>query len=154
MGHLLDKRPPHEAPNGDVVIDHVDDDHPTKLTESMLDVLFEDNHCLVVNKPAGLLSQGDITGEAEPGRPRPRLSQRVKYAKPGNVYVGLVHRLDRPTSGVVLLAKTSKAASRLSEQFRRGEVAKTYLAIAEGTWAQGLRRVGGLAPQGRTGPTW
>jgi 23S rRNA pseudouridine1911/1915/1917 synthase len=97
----------------------------------MLDVLYEDNHCLAVNKPAGLLTQGDVTGD-------PSLIDEAKaylkarYAKPGNVFVGLVHRLDRPTSGVVLLARTSKAAARLSEQFRRGEVEKVYWAIVEG----------------------
>ena len=96
-----------------------------------VEVLFEDNHCLAVNKPAGLLSQGDETGD-------PSLVSwaaeylKVRYRKPGNVYVGLVHRLDRPTSGVVLLARTSKAASRLSEQFRTGQVSKVYWAIVEG----------------------
>jgi 23S rRNA pseudouridine1911/1915/1917 synthase len=94
-------------------------------------VLFEDNHCLAMNKPAGLLSQGDETGD-------PSLVDwardylRARYQKPGNVYVGLVHRLDRPTSGVVLLARTSKAAGRLAEQFRAGKVGKTYWAIVEG----------------------
>ena len=94
-------------------------------------VLLEDNHCLVVDKPAGMLSQGDSTGD---------LSLvdwasdylRARFHKPGNVYVGLVHRLDRPTSGVVLLARTSKAASRLSEQFRTGRIAKSYLAVCDG----------------------
>jgi 23S rRNA pseudouridine1911/1915/1917 synthase len=96
-----------------------------------LDVLFEDNHCLAVNKPAGLLSQGDASGS-------PSLVDaveaylRTRYHKPGNVYVGLLHRLDRPTSGVVLLARTSKAASRLSQQFRDGAVKKVYDAIVEG----------------------
>lgn len=96
-----------------------------------LDVLLEDNHCLAVNKPAGLLSQGDASGD-------PSLVDRVAaylkqtYGKPGNVFVGLLHRLDRPTSGVVLLARTSKAAGRLSEQFRKGEVEKVYIAIVEG----------------------
>ena len=95
------------------------------------EILFEDNHCLVVNKPAGMLSQGDETGE-------PSLVSwtadywREKYDKPGNVYVGLVHRLDQPTSGVVLLARTSKAAGRLADQFRRGDVSKLYWAIVEG----------------------
>ncbi len=101
----------------------------------MIDILFEDNHCLAINKPAGLLSQGDSTGD-------PSLLDlardylRVTYAKPGNVYVGLVHRLDRPTSGVVLVARTSKAASRLSEQFRNGSVEKTDLAVSVGTWSE------------------
>jgi 23S rRNA pseudouridine1911/1915/1917 synthase len=100
----------------------------------MIEILLEDNHCLAVNKPAGLLSQGDSTGD-------PSVVDlvasylKVTYAKPGNVYVGLVHRLDRPTSGVVLVARTSKAASRLSEQFRGGLVEKTYLAVAEGAWS-------------------
>jgi 23S rRNA pseudouridine1911/1915/1917 synthase len=96
-----------------------------------VDVLFEENHCLVVNKPAGLLSQADETGD-------PSVVSwaegylKDRYRKPGNVYVGLVHRLDRPTSGVVLLARTSKAASRLSAQFRAGEITKVYWAIVEG----------------------
>ena len=99
----------------------------------MIEILHEDNHCLAVNKPAGLLSQGDSTGD-------PSVVDlvsaylKVAYAKPGNVYVGLVHRLDRPTSGVVLVARTSKAAARLSEQFRDGLVEKTYLAVSEGAW--------------------
>jgi 23S rRNA pseudouridine1911/1915/1917 synthase len=97
-----------------------------------IEVLFEDNHCLAVNKPAGLLSQGDVSQE-------PSLVDQVafylktRYAKPGNVYVGLLHRLDRPASGVVLLAKTSKAAGRLSDQFRTGTIAKVYWAIVEGS---------------------
>ena len=95
-------------------------------------ILFEDNHCLVVNKPAGMLSQGDATGD-ESLVDWVQAYWKDKYAKPGNVYVGLIHRLDRPTSGAVLLARTSKAASRLSEQFRQGQVAKTYYAICEGT---------------------
>jgi len=96
-----------------------------------LEVLFEDNHCLAVNKPAGLLSQGDASGE-------PSLVDlaasylKTRYAKPGNVYVGLLHRLDRPASGVMLLAKTSKAAGRLSSQFRTGAIAKLYWVIVEG----------------------
>ncbi len=102
-----------------------------EATSMKLDVLLEDNHCLAVNKPAGLLSQGDETGE-------PSLVELAKaylkatYHKPGNVYVGLLHRLDRPTSGVVLLAKTSKCAGRLSAQFRDGAVEKLYRAIVEG----------------------
>jgi 23S rRNA pseudouridine1911/1915/1917 synthase len=102
----------------------------------VIDILFEDNHCLAVNKPAGLLTQGDATGERslvdEAGA-----YLKEKHAKPGNVFVGLVHRLDRPTSGVILLARTSKAAARLSQQFRDGEVEKTYWAIVEGTFPEG-----------------
>lgn len=95
------------------------------------EILYEDNHCLVLNKPAGMLSQGDESGD-------PSLVSwtteywRVRYNKPGNVYVGLVHRLDRPTSGAVLLARTSKAAGRLADQFRAGTISKLYWAIVEG----------------------
>ncbi len=84
-----------------------------------LEILYEDNHLIAVHKPAGILVQGDETGD-------PTLIEAVKawlkhkYAKPGNVYLGLVHRLDRPVAGVVLFAKTSKAASRLAAQFREG----------------------------------
>ncbi len=97
-----------------------------------LDVLYEDNHCLAVNKPAGLLTMGDHTGE-------PTLVDlardylRDKYQKPGNIFVGVVHRLDRPVSGVVLFARTSKGASRLSEQFRTHSIKKRYLAVVEGS---------------------
>src|SRR5437588_12799283 len=96
-----------------------------------LEVLFEDNHCLVVNKPAGLLSQADKTGDPSVVS-WAKDDLKARYRKPGNVYVGLVHRLDRPTSGVVLLARTSKAASRLCAQFRAGKVEKVYWAIVEG----------------------
>jgi 23S rRNA pseudouridine1911/1915/1917 synthase len=99
----------------------------------MIDILLEDNHCLALNKPAGLLSQGDSTGDPSV-LDLARDYLKTTYAKPGNVFVGLVHRLDRPTSGVVLVARTSKGASRLSEQFRDGLIEKTYLAIAEGSW--------------------
>lgn len=97
-----------------------------------LEVLFEDNHCLVVNKPAGLLSMGDETGDASLVAWAME-DLRIRHQKPGNVYVGLVHRLDRPVSGVMLLAKTSKAASRLAAQFREREPEKTYLTLTEGT---------------------
>lgn len=97
----------------------------------MLQVLHEDNHCLVVNKPAGLLTQGDSTGEPTL-LDAARAYLKEKYAKPGNVFVGLVHRLDQTTSGVVILARTSKAASRLSEQFRKGTIEKVYWAVVEG----------------------
>lgn len=96
-----------------------------------LTVLYEDNHLLVVDKPAGLLVQGDRSGD-ETLLDRARDYLKRKYDKPGNVYVGLVHRLDRNVSGVVVLARTSKAAGRLSEQFRSGKPSKTYLAVLEG----------------------
>lgn len=97
-----------------------------------LEIIYEDNHLLAVNKPAGLLTQGDDTGDASLVD-LVREDLRVRFQKPGNVYVGLLHRLDRPVSGVVLLARTSKAASRLSSQFRDGRVEKVYWAIVEGT---------------------
>ena len=104
-------------------------------TRPTVEILFEDNHCLAVNKPAGLLTQGDATGEPTL-LDWARASLKARFQKPGNVFVGLVHRLDRPTSGVVLLARTSKAAARLSAQFREGKVEKVYRAIVEGTCPQ------------------
>ncbi len=94
-------------------------------------ILFLDNHHLVVHKPAGLLTQGDKTD-----RPTllalARAHLKERFGKPGNVFLGLVHRLDRPASGVVIFARTSKAAARLSDQFRRRRVEKTYWAWVEG----------------------
>jgi 23S rRNA pseudouridine1911/1915/1917 synthase len=99
-----------------------------------IDVLYEDNHCLAVLKPARVLTAGDETGDVSLlDLAKEYLKQ--KYNKPGNVFVGLVHRLDRPVSGVVVFARTSKAAARLSEQFRRGTVRKTYRAVVEGNVA-------------------
>lgn len=98
----------------------------------MIPILYEDNHLLALDKPAGLLSQGDATGDLS-AVDLAREDLRTRYGKPGNVFVGLVHRLDRPVSGVLLLAKTSKAAARLSEQFRSREVEKVYLALVEGS---------------------
>ncbi|MFC2186965.1 RluA family pseudouridine synthase [Fulvivirgaceae bacterium LMO-SS25] len=94
------------------------------------EILFEDNHLLAVNKPAGLLVQGDDTGD----RTLLDLAKdyiKEKYNKPGNVYIGLPHRLDRPVSGVVLLAKTSKALERLNKIFKTREVEKIYWALVE-----------------------
>ncbi len=96
-----------------------------------LQVLYEDNHLLAVFKPAGVLTMGDQTGDTSMVDVA-REYLRVKYDKPGNVFVGVVHRLDRPVSGVLLFARTSKAASRLSEQFRQGTVRKIYHAIVTG----------------------
>lgn len=112
----------------------------------MVPILFEDNHCLALDKPAGILSQGDATGDASLVD-LAKDDLKARYGKPGNVYVGLIHRLDRPVSGVVLLAKTSKAAARLSEQFRDRSVDKEYLAVVEGhprersgAWTDTLRK--------------
>ena len=93
-----------------------------------LPIIFEDNHLLAVYKPAGILSQGDATGD-ENVVTWAENYLRKRYQKAGNVYVGLLHRLDRPTSGILLLAKTSKEAARMSEQFRQGTVSKHYFAI-------------------------
>ena len=98
----------------------------------MLDILFEDNHIIVVNKPQNIPTQSDSSGDKD------LLTMvkeyiKEKYNKPGEVYVGLVHRLDRPTGGVLVFAKTSKAAGRLSEQIKIGTMQKTYLCVVEGT---------------------
>lgn len=100
------------------------------MTMNCVEVLYEDNHLLALNKPAGQLSMGDQTGDSSMVDVA-REYLRVTYNKPGNIFVGVVHRLDRPVSGVLLFAKTSKAASRLSDQFRRGTVRKTYRAVVE-----------------------
>jgi 23S rRNA pseudouridine1911/1915/1917 synthase len=94
-------------------------------------IIHEDNHILVVNKPAGLLAQGDHTGD-ETLNDLAKAYLAEKFHKPGNVYLGLVHRLDRNVSGVVVLARTSKAAARLSAAFRDKEVKKTYQAVVCG----------------------
>ena len=102
------------------------------MSPKSLEVLYEDNHCLAVNKPARLLTMGDATGE----RTLLEVAKdyvRERYAKPGAVFLGVVHRLDRPVSGVVLFARTSKAAARLSEQFRERTVEKVYRAVVEGS---------------------
>lgn len=108
---------------------------PFRPAHAMIPILYEDNHCLAVDKPAGLLSQGDATGDPSVVD-LARDYLRERYAKPGNVFVGLTHRLDRPTSGVLLLARTTKGASRIAQQFREGIAAKTYLALAEGEWPE------------------
>lgn len=96
-----------------------------------LNVLYEDNHIIVVEKPFNVLSQGDATGDID------LLSMvkqyvKVKYNKPGNVYIGLIHRLDRPVGGVMVFARSSKAASRLNKQFQEHSIEKKYLAIVHG----------------------
>lgn len=94
-------------------------------------IIYEDNHILVVNKPCNILVQSDNTGDID------LLSMlknylKIKYNKPGNVYLGLVHRLDRPVGGLMVFAKTSKAASRLSEQVRTNKINKTYYIVVRG----------------------
>jgi len=96
-----------------------------------LDVLYEDNHLLAVNKPAGLPTQGAVATKPSVVSQAKAYLKR-KYRKPGNVYLGVVSRLDSLVSGVVILARTSKAAARLNDQFRGRQVKKTYWAIATG----------------------
>ncbi len=131
---------------------------------SSLKILLEDNHLLAVIKPAALATMGVAAGETSLlTLAKEYLKQR--YAKPGNVYLGVVSRLDEPVSGVVLLARTSKSAARLSEQFRSRSVEKIYWAIVEGRldppsgqWVdtiakdeaeRRMRRVSAAAPDGR-----
>jgi len=100
-----------------------------------LQVLYEDNHLLVVNKPAGVLVQKDSTGDTslqEVGKQY----LKEKYNKPGNVFCALMSRIDRPASGVIVMARTSKAASRLTEQFKESTPRKIYYALAEGKVAE------------------
>ncbi len=96
-----------------------------------LKVIYEDNHIIVVEKPVNVPSQQDKTGDEDM---LTIIKQYIKekYNKPGNVYLGLIHRLDRPVGGVMVFAKTSKAAARLSEQVRNKEFQKRYLAIVNG----------------------
>ena len=120
--------------------------------ESPLTILFEDNHCVAVSKPAPLLTQGVAAG------PIPTLEGQVKdylrerYHKPGNVYLGIPHRLDRPVTGVIVFARNTKAARRLAEQFQLRQVTKIYWALVEGNvepqegkWEDWLRKLPELA---------
>lgn len=94
-------------------------------------VVYEDNHILVVNKDPGEIVQGDKTGD-QPLSETLKEWLRKKYDKPGNVFLGVVHRLDRPVGGLVIFAKTSKALSRLNDMLRNGEIHKTYWALTRG----------------------
>ena len=93
-------------------------------------VVYEDNHIIIVNKTASEIVQGDKTGDT-PLSETVKQYLKEKYNKPGNVFIGVTHRLDRPVSGLVVLAKTSKALARLNEMFRTGKVEKTYWAITK-----------------------
>ena len=108
-----------------------------------LKVIYEDNHIIVVEKIPNVPSQSDKTGDMD------MLTLvkgyiKEKYNKPGNVYLGLVHRLDRPVGGIMIFAKTSKAAARLSEQVREKIFKKTYLVIANGKFEEEKRSFRGL----------
>ena len=97
----------------------------------MPEIVYEDNHLIVAVKPAGLLTQGDVTGD-DCLLDQLKRDIKERYHKPGDVYLGLVHRLDRPVGGLVAFARTSKAASRRSEQLRTHAMAREYQAVAEG----------------------
>ena len=105
-----------------------------------LKVIYEENHIIVVEKPVNIPSQGDKTGDIDM---LTIIKQYIKekYNKPGNVYLGLIHRLDRPVGGVMVFAKTSKAASRLSEEVREKIFQKTYLVIANGKFEEEKRNI-------------
>jgi 23S rRNA pseudouridine1911/1915/1917 synthase len=103
--------------------------------ENGLEVLYEDNHCLAIAKPAGSLST-HFEGREETLDRAAKAYLKDRYHKPGNVFLGIVHRLDRPVSGVLLFARTSKAAARLAQQFREGTVEKVYWAVVEGKVVQ------------------
>lgn len=99
-----------------------------KSTKNNLQILFEDNHLIIINKRAGDITQGDKTGD----KPLSEIVKeyiKEKYNKPGNVYLGVVHRLDRPTSGIIIFAKTSKALERLNKDLRDKRIHKTYWAV-------------------------
>ena len=95
-----------------------------------MEILYEDNHIIIVNKTTSEIVQGDKTGDT-PLSEQLKLWLKEKYNKPGNVFVGVTHRLDRPVSGVVVFAKTSKALTRLNEMFRLGDIQKSYWAIVQ-----------------------
>ncbi len=101
---------------------------PTSYTP---EILFEDNHIIIINKKSGDIVQGDKTGDA-PLNDLLKAYIKKKYNKPGNVYLGTVHRLDRPTSGIVMFAKTSKALTRLNKMFQDKQINKIYWAVTEG----------------------
>lgn len=113
----------------------------------MLDILFEDNHLLIVNKPAGMLVQWDKERITKPLEQLAKDYIKIQKQKEGNVFVGLPHRIDRPTSGIVILCKTSKSLERMCDLFSEKKIHKTYWAIVpkgdlseEGHWVQYLRK--------------
>lgn len=101
-----------------------------KSNRENLQVLFEDNHIVIVNKRAGDITQGDKTGD-KPLSDIVKEYIKEKYNKPGNVYLGVVHRLDRPTSGIIIFARTSKALERLNKMLREKTIKKTYWAVVK-----------------------
>ena len=105
-------------------------------------VIYEDNHLLVVYKEPGEIVQGDKTGDT-PLSEHVKSYLKEKYNKPGNVFCGVVHRIDRPVAGLVIFARTSKALTRLNDMLRRGEIHKTYWALVEGAPAIAEQRLEG-----------
>ena len=100
-----------------------------------MQVVYEDNHIIIVAKQSGEIVQGDKTGDT-PLSEMVKAYIKEKYAKPGEVFLGVVHRLDRPVAGLVVFARTSKALARLNKMFAEGEVHKTYWAIVEKKWRE------------------
>jgi 23S rRNA pseudouridine1911/1915/1917 synthase len=111
---------------------------PMSIADS-LDILYEDNHCLALNKPAGWPTT-HFDGKDETVDRLVKSYLKEKYQKPGNVFLGVVHRLDKPVSGALMFARTSKGAARLSEQFREGMVEKVYWAVVENQQPSGGRQ--------------
>ena len=101
-----------------------------KMSNIRLQVLFEDNHLIAINKQSGDIIQGDKTGD-EPLSEKVKKFLKKKYNKPGNVFLGTIHRIDRPTSGIIIFAKTSKSLSRMNEKFRDNKISKIYWAIVK-----------------------
>lgn len=116
----------------------------------MVEIVYEDNHLLIVVKPPNLLTQGDQTGD-ECLTDQVKRYLRETYHKPGEAYLGLVHRLDRPVGGLVALAKTSKAAARLSQQLKEHKLKREYLCIVEGETLTAGERVDWLMKDEKTG---
>ena len=116
-----------------------------------MQVVYEDNHIIIVSKVSGEIVQGDKTGD-EPLSETVKKYLKMKYNKPGNVFLGVVHRLDRPVSGLVTFAKTSKALSRLNDMFRNGDVHKTYWALTRNypPAEEGTLRIGFAAMSSKT----
>lgn len=127
-----------------------------------MQVLYEDNHLIIVEKDSGEIVQGDKTGD-KPLSEIVKAYIKEKYAKPGEVFLGVVHRLDRPVAGVVVFARTSKALARLNDMFRNGDVHKTYLALVQGRpkeeseilenwlWRNEKQNKSYVVPEGREG---
>lgn len=100
------------------------------MKNKKLEIVYEDNHLIAINKPSGVLVQGDKTGD-EPLSEKVKNFIKLRDQKAGDVYLGVPHRIDRPTSGIVLFAKTSKALSRLNKMFQEKEIKKTYWAVVK-----------------------